>query len=155
MIEGKNLDLGYPSRWVAIKLLENDPEVRKLVEGQSMEVVNYAYDMAREIEGIHSEPSFSVIASERYFLANQFAYGAQLESKIKITFSEKLDRLVTHRIFGYIISALVIGGLLLWTFLVGTSYPIYFHKLSVSSNLLTRKLRELYRPYYGTEHLEA
>jgi len=120
MIEGKNLDLGYPSRWVAIKLLESDPEVRKLVEGQSMEVVNYAYDMAREIEGIHSEPSFSVIASERYFLANQFAYGAQLESKIKITFSEKLDRLVTHRIFGYIISALVIGGLLLWTFLVGT-----------------------------------
>ena len=120
MIEGKNLDLGYPSRWVAIKLLESDPEVRKLVEGQSMEVVNYAYDMAREIEDIHSEPSFSVIASERYFLANQFAYGAQLESKIKITFSEKLDRLVTHRIFGYIISALVIGGLLLWTFLVGT-----------------------------------
>jgi ferrous iron transport protein B len=119
LIDAKNLDLGYPSRWVAIKLLENDPEIRKLVEGQSREVVNYAYDMAREIEDIHSEPSFSVIASERYFLANQFAYGAQLESKIKITFSERLDRLVTHRIFGYVISALVIGGLLLWTFIVG------------------------------------
>jgi len=119
LIDDKNLNLGYPSRWVAIKLLENDPEIRKLVEDQSREVVNYAYDMAREIEDIHSEPSFSVIASERYFLANQFAYGAQLESKIKITFSERLDRLVTHRIFGYVISAMVIGGLLLWTFIVG------------------------------------
>ena len=125
LIDEKNLDLGYPSRWVAIKLLENDPEIRKLVEGQSREVVNYAYDMAREIEDIHSEPSFSVIASERYFLANQFAYGAQLESKIKITFSERLDRLVTHRIFGYVISALVIGGLLLWTFIV-RRFPIKF-----------------------------
>ncbi len=119
LIDDKELALGYPSRWVAIKLLENDPEIRTLVENQSREVVNQAYDLAREIEGIHNEPSFSVIASERYFLANQFAYGAQLESKIRITFAEKLDRLVTHRVFGYIISALVIGGLLLWTFVVG------------------------------------
>jgi len=118
-IDSKHLELGYPSRWVAIKLLENDPEIRKLVEAQSREVVNQAYKLGREIEEIHNEPSFSVIASERYFLANQFAYGAQLESKIKITLSEKLDKLVTHRVFGYIISALVIGGLLLWTFVVG------------------------------------
>jgi ferrous iron transport protein B len=118
-IESKNLNLGYPSRWVAIKLLENDPEIRKLVESQSKDTVNLAYDLAKEIESIHNEPSFAVIASERYFIANQFAHGAQLESKIKITFSEKLDRLVTHRILGYFISALVVGGLLLWTFVVG------------------------------------
>lgn len=118
-IDEKNLDLGYPSRWVAIKLLENDPEIRKLVETQSRDVVNHAYALAREIEEIHNEPSFSVIASERYFLANQYAFGAQLESKIKITFAEKLDKLVTHRVFGYVISAFVVGGLLLWTFVVG------------------------------------
>ena len=119
LIESKNLKLGYPSRWVAIKLLENDPEIRKLIESKSMEVVNSAYDMAREIENIHNEPSFAVIASERYFIANQFAHGAQLQSDIKITFAERLDKLVTHRIFGYVISALVVGGLLLWTFIVG------------------------------------
>ena len=119
LIESKNLNLGYPSRWVAIKLLENDPEIRKLIESKSMEIVNSAYDMAREIENIHNEPSFAVIASERYFIANQFAHGAQLQSDIKITFAERLDKLVTHRIFGYVISALVVGGLLLWTFIVG------------------------------------
>ena len=119
LIESKNLNLGYPSRWVAIKLLENDPEIRKLIESKSMEVINSAYDMAREIENIHNEPSFAVIASERYFIANQFAHGAQLQSDIKITFAERLDKLVTHRIFGYVISALVVGGLLLWTFIIG------------------------------------
>jgi len=128
LIESKDLNLGYPSRWVAIKLLENDPEIRKLVESKSQETVNSAYDLAREIEGIHNEPSFAVIASERYFIANQFAHGAQLQSKIKITFAERLDKLVTHRILGYFISALVVGGLLLWTFVVGDFF----------SNLLTQ-----------------
>ncbi len=119
LIESKNLNLGYPSRWVAIKLIENDPEIQKLVESKSKDVVNLAYNLAEEIESIHQEPSFAVIASERYSLANRIAEGAQEQSEIKITFSEKLDRIVTHRVYGYITSALVIGGLLLWTFIIG------------------------------------
>ncbi|MEL7669098.1 ferrous iron transport protein B [Methanobacterium sp.] len=122
LIQSKNLDLGYPSRWVAIKLIENDPEIQKLVKSKSEEVTNLAYDLAEEIEDIHREPSFSVIASERYALANRIAEGAQMQSEIKITFSEKLDRIVTHRVYGYITSALVIGGLLLWTFVVGNFF---------------------------------
>ncbi len=122
LIQSKNLNLGYPSRWVAIKLIENDPEIQKLVRSKSEEVVNLAYALAREIEDIHREPSFSVIASERYSLANRIAEGGQIQSEIKITFSEKLDRIVTHRVYGYITSALVIGGLLLWTFIVGNFF---------------------------------
>ncbi|MGZ7117366.1 MAG: ferrous iron transport protein B, partial [Methanobacterium sp.] len=119
LIDSKNLNLGYPSRWIAIKLLENDPEIKKMVEDRSIEIVQRSFQLAREIEKIHNEPSFSVIASERYALANMIAAGAQVQSKIKISFSEKLDRLATDRIFGYVISAIVIGGLLIWTFVVG------------------------------------
>ena len=122
LIQSKNLNLGYPSRWVAIKLIENDPEIKKLVESKSTDVVNLAYNLAGELEDIHREPSFSVIASERYSLANRIAEGGQMQSEIKITFSEKLDRIVTHRVYGYITSALVIGGLLLWTFVVGNFF---------------------------------
>ena len=105
-----------------------------------------AFNLANEIEDIHKEPSFAVIASERYFIANQFAHGAQLQSDIKITFSEKLDRLVTHRILGYFVSALVVGGLLLWTFIVGdffssllTSAFGFFHPVDpkISGSLVT------------------
>ncbi len=119
LINSKNLQLGYPSRWVAIKLLENDPEIKNLVESKSEEVVSAAFKLAAQIEEIHNEPSFSVIASERYALANKITAGAQIQSKIEISFSEKFDKLATDRVFGYIISALVIGGLLLWTFVVG------------------------------------
>ncbi len=146
LIESKNLDLGYPSRWVAIKLLENDIEIRKLVESKSRDVVSTAFNLASEIENIHKEPSFAVIASERYFIANQFAHGAQLQSDIKITFSERLDRIVTHRVLGYFVSALVVGGLLLWTFIVGdffssllTSAFGFFHPVDpkISGSLVT------------------
>lgn len=118
-LESKNLNLEYPSRWIAIKLLENDPEIRKLMGSKSREVVSRAYQLAEEIENIHQEPSFSVIASERYSLANRVSQGAQIHHKIKTSFAEKLDKLVTHRVLGYFASALVIAGLLLWTFIIG------------------------------------
>ncbi|MGB9937007.1 MAG: ferrous iron transport protein B [Methanobacterium sp.] len=122
LINSKNLNLGYPSRWIAIKLLENDPEIKKMVEDKSREVVQKSFQLAEEIEKIHNEPSFSVMASERYSLANMIAAGAQVQTKMKLSISERLDRLATDRIFGYVISALVVGGLLLWTFVIGNFF---------------------------------
>jgi ferrous iron transport protein B len=111
--------LPYPSRWVAIKLLENDPEITKSVASKSEYIVKMAEDLAGEISTIHEEPCFAVIASERYSLANKIAGEAQRQTEIKTTFSEKLDWVATHRVYGYLMSAAVIGGLLLWTFFVG------------------------------------
>ncbi len=122
LIDSKNLKLGYPSRWIALKLLENDPEIKKLVESKSPDIIRYAYSLSNEIESIHKEPSFAVIASERYSLANKIASGAQVQGDVSLTFSEKLDKIVTHRILGYVTSVIAIGGLLLWTFGVGTYF---------------------------------
>jgi ferrous iron transport protein B len=118
-IEDANLELTYPSRWVAIKLLENDPEITKLTASKSEETVKLSQVLAAEVSSIHKEPCFAVIASERYSLANEIASQAQRQSTIKITFSEKLDWVCTHRVYGYLMSAAVLGGLLLWTFVVG------------------------------------
>jgi ferrous iron transport protein B len=118
-IQDGNLGLTYPSRWVAIKLLENDPEITKLVVSKSEDIIKMSERLAAEISSIHKEPCFAVIASERYSLANKIAGEAQQQSEIKTTFSEKLDWVATHRVYGYLMSAAVIGGLLLWTFFVG------------------------------------
>ncbi len=122
LMASKKLDLKYPYRWISIKLLENDPEIIKLVVNTSEEVVQKSRQLAREIEEIHNEPIFSIIASERYALANMITAGAQVQSEIKTTFSERLDRLATDKVWGYLISASVIGGLLLWTFVVGNFF---------------------------------
>src|SRR3990170_4078659 len=72
-IQAENLELTYPSRWVAIKLLEKDPEIRKLVLSKSESLIKTTEVLAAEISSIHNEPTFAVIASERYSLANKIA----------------------------------------------------------------------------------
>jgi ferrous iron transport protein B len=118
-IRNGNLGLTYPSRWLAIKLLEDDPEITKLVASKSQDVIKISQRLAAEVSSIHKEPCFAVIASERYSLANKIAGEAQRQGEIKTTFSEKLDWVATHRVYGYFVSVAVIGGLLLWTFFVG------------------------------------
>jgi ferrous iron transport protein B len=118
IIQNTNLNLTYPSRWVAIKLLENDPETKKLVA--SSEIVNNASEaLAAEISEIHHEPSFAVIAAERYSLASKIANEVQHQAEVRSTISDKIEWLTTHRVFGYVISVAVIAGLLLWTFGIG------------------------------------
>ncbi len=118
-IQAENLGLPYTSRWTAIKLLENDPEIKKLVSSKSQMMMKLSDALAAEISSIHNEPSFAVVASERYALANKIAAEAQKQSEVKVTFSEKLEWLTTHRVFGYITAVAVIAGLLLWTFSIG------------------------------------
>jgi ferrous iron transport protein B len=118
-IQSEKLTLRYPSRWVAIKLLENDPEIKKLVAAKSKNIIQESEILAAEISSIHNEQCFAVIASERYVLANKIANEAQQQSEVQTTLSEKLDWITTHSVLGYITSASVIAGLLLWTFTVG------------------------------------
>ncbi len=118
-IKSKNLALGYHSRWVAIKLLENDPEIKKSIASKSEKIIRESEVLADEISDMHKEQCFAVIAAERYALANHIAADVQKQSLAKITLSERLDWITTHKVFGYATSAGVIAGLLLWTFAIG------------------------------------
>ncbi len=118
-LESEKIDIGYSARWVSIKLLENDPEINKMVQSESIRAIQYSNHIALELEKIHDEPSFAIMASERYALAAKIAAGAQKQTKYKITLSEKLDKIFIHPVYGYFTSALVIIGLLVWTFVVG------------------------------------
>lgn len=118
-IKSENLALEYPPRWVAIKLLENDPEIRKSISSKSERIIRESEILANEISQIHKEQCFAVIASERYSLANRIAASVQKQSLMKTTFSERLDWVTTHRFLGYVTATAVMAGLLLWTFSIG------------------------------------
>ncbi len=118
-IKSKSLRLNYPLRWIAIKLLENDNEIKKSIPENYRDIIEYSESLGRELEDIHGEPCFSVISSERYSIAGQIASQVQRRAETGTSLSEKLDQVVMHRVFGYVISLLVIGGLLLWTFFIG------------------------------------
>ncbi len=117
LIESERLGLEYSSRWVAIKLLEGDANVKETVKSEKVIAASEA--LGQHLEEVYRELRFTVVASERYSIANQIVRDVQSEAVAKTTFADRLDRLTTQRVFGYIMSFIVIAGLLLWTFTVG------------------------------------
>ena len=119
LIESEKLNLGYPPRWLALKLLEGDTNISELISSKSANIINASDVLAQKIEEVYKQPRFAAVASERYSLANQIAGDVQIQLSIKPTFTDRLDRLATQKVFGYVTSFVVIAGLLLWTFVVG------------------------------------
>lgn len=117
-----NVNIGYPPRWTAIKLLERDAEIIKLVEKIDPNIPILAKSLADEIENIHGEPSSIVITGERYHVADMIAHDVIkdiMPGVKKRTLTETLDSIALHPILGYVVAIAVIGGLLVWTFLIG------------------------------------
>lgn len=121
LIEKEQLQLDYSPRWVAIKLLEGDARIKETVGALSKTTLDTSEVLAKQIEEISKQPSYVAVASERYSMASEIAQSVQIKKAASITFGDKLDRLATGKITGYIISFIVVVGLLVWTFTIGTA----------------------------------
>jgi len=113
------VETDYPRRWLAIKLLEKDDEVTRLIEGIDRSIAQAAEDLAEEIERIHGEPSGVVMSAERYKLADEIARKVQKIRTEKETLTDELDKVALHPVLGYLAILVTIGGLLIWTFFIG------------------------------------
>jgi ferrous iron transport protein B len=96
------IQLRYPARWVAIKLLEEDEEVEKEVLEVSPEIVATAERFRRELEQLHGHSCPTVVSCERYHVAGKIAAEIQeITEPLKPPLRERLHRVTTHRIFGF------------------------------------------------------
>jgi ferrous iron transport protein B len=99
----KNVHLVYPSRYIAIKLLEGDKEIEQKIQQLSPQTIATAKKLAGEIECIHGHCCSTVMTSERYDAAGCIARAAEkLVSPRKPTKMELLHNFTTHRITGYL-----------------------------------------------------
>jgi len=120
----------YPVRWTAIKLLERDPVVQQMIGGQDSSAVKTADILAGEIESLHGEQVCVVMSAERYQIADRIAVEvitmrAPGEEPQKKSLTDKLDQIALHPFLGYLTVIAVIGGLLVWTFLIGAQVSAY------------------------------
>jgi len=96
------IQLRYPARWAAIKLLEEDREVEKEVLGVSPEIVATAEKLRVELEEIHGHSCPTIVSSERYHVASRISKEIQeITEPLKTPLREKLHTVTTHKIFGY------------------------------------------------------
>ena len=113
---------GYPPRWTAIKLLEGDPDALWEARKQAPEAVAAATDAGRELEKIHGEPAGTILSGERYHASERLvAEVMEIRSPgdHEVSITERIDRIALHPVIGYFLLALTIGGLLVWTFIIG------------------------------------
>jgi len=96
------IQLRYPARWVAIKLLEEDREVEKEVLAVSPEIVATAEKLRGELEELHGHSCPTLVTSERYQVASRISGEIQeITEPLKIPLREKLHTVTTHKILGY------------------------------------------------------
>lgn len=113
------IKIHYPSRWAAIKLLERDEKITKLVASLDSSIVQAAIAMAEELEKIHGESSSVVISAERYHVAEEIARRVQSFGNAGKSPTDRLDEIALHPVLGYFAILGVVGGLLVWTFIIG------------------------------------
>jgi len=120
----------YPVRWTAMKLLERDSSIMQVVSEQDLGIVTTAGLLAGEIESIHGEPVCVVMSAERYQIADRVATevitmrtpGEGLQKK---SLTDRLDAVALHPILGYLAVIAVLGGLLVWTFIIGAQVSAF------------------------------
>jgi len=114
-----------PARWVALKVLEGDPDLRQRVRdvpdlAEVLEPV--AARVAEHLRRTEEATPEAVIANYRYgFIASLMRQGVlQQDTTVeRIRRSDQIDRVVTHPLLGPILMLAVLYGMFQLTFVVG------------------------------------
>ncbi|MBY9006118.1 MAG: ferrous iron transport protein B [Candidatus Lokiarchaeota archaeon] len=115
----------YPSRFLALKIIENDKEIKNLIleEGHYSEIIKISGEYRKELEDYHGEDISTIISSEIYLNINKILdeiliIKSKKDTK-KETLTDMFDHITTHSIWGYVILALILIGIYLFTFIIG------------------------------------
>ena len=96
-----DVNLPYPPRWIAIKLLEKDRDIVKLVREKKPEIIEKARQLNENLEDIHGHDSSIVIADERSHLAAQITRDiVKMAPHTRLSLNERLDIITTNKITG-------------------------------------------------------
>ena len=116
----ERVELPYPSRWTAIKLLEGDEQIEDRIRQLNPEISALAEKLAEELENLHGHSCSTVITSARYEVAGCFAREVQhIASPAKPPVGERLHTLTTHRVLGYPLMAAVMLSVFVGVFSFG------------------------------------
>ena len=94
------------SRYYAIKLFENDEESLKHLTIDSKDLAEVA-KLRQEVEAKEEDDAESIITSARYERLEQISSQVLVKAKPKLSTTDKIDKIVTSRIWGLPIFALV------------------------------------------------
>lgn len=92
----------FPARWLAIKLLEEDREIMLRVSGLQggAQVLEAAAQCIQRLQERYGEEVDVLIADRRYTWIHQVMNQVMERKGAELTLTDKIDRVVTHRLVG-------------------------------------------------------
>ncbi len=144
--------LHFAPRYLAIKLLERDSEVERLIRelDGANEILATRDRLTATIERVHNEDINSLVANEKYgFIAGALAETMEVDEVTKVTSTQIIDTFVTNKLFGFPIFLAIMFFIFWMTFAVG-QYPqdwiqslVDLLSASVSDNMPAGPLKDL------------
>jgi ferrous iron transport protein B len=116
----------FSSRYLAVKLLENDKTTLKQLKGCSnlTEIKTVSQEEIQKLEKEYSEKSETIITDAKYgFIAGALGETMVASREEKRQKSREIDNLITHKVFGFPIFIFFMWLMFQTTFTVG-SYPM-------------------------------
>lgn len=111
-----NNTLGYPPKWVAVKLLEGDQEIFKLMENNIPISIK---EKLSSIENTLEEYQFEIVDRRYSFINNIINKSVKKPIEIIETKTDKIDKIVTHKYLGLPIFAFIMFVVFQLTFAIG------------------------------------
>ncbi|RLE50119.1 MAG: ferrous iron transport protein B [Candidatus Methanomethylicota archaeon] len=112
-------DPQLPARWIALKLLTDDEDIKRKIGKYSngASIIAKAEELAKKIRNIYGEDVEIIIAEARYQLIGKIIEKVvSMEAKPKIDISDLIDRVVTHKVLGLPIFISILWAIFLFTF---------------------------------------
>ena len=106
-----------PSRFLAIKLLENDEDISRQA---SPEANDAAAHLREQLEQVRGRPAESVVMSERHDRAMRLFENSATVTRPRYDPRATLDTLLTHPFWGYVFLALILVGFFWGVFGLGS-----------------------------------
>jgi ferrous iron transport protein B len=119
-----DLSADYVPRWLAIKLLEGDPALQKRLEisGYHTLLTAAAAAVAR-VENQRGEDTETIITDDRYMHINAIVRAVSTHTPtMQETLTDRIDRIVTHRLFG--IPIFLLAMWIVFQFTANISVPL-------------------------------
>jgi ferrous iron transport protein B len=117
----------YPHEWLALKRMEGDPEIKKLLQEDikiNERVTAICDQTYKHIRGTLEDEPEGIIAEHRYgYIAGVIKQAVKRKIESRIDLSDKADIILTNRFLGPLIMLAILYGIYEFTFKV-SSIPI-------------------------------
>ncbi len=126
---GRTAQGSVPTRWLAVKLLEGDRDVEKLVEQcyGNDGVLDQTQTSRKRLSEVLGDSADVAVADGRYgFIAGAVKESVAVDRIDRVYLSDKIDNILTHRLLGPVIMLLILYGIYQFTFVGSEPLVDYF-----------------------------